>query len=516
MTVTEVGPLHARYVRVADRFKAIWTYHQFATGIFRNFLDQAPPYTLDFKLVYEGIKTASGKLNAAQANDARAALDGAERAVGAASKELLKADDAITPSLVRRFFEKLNLKDEELIYFLVKFYLYADAVEGDRRDKIDFLFTRIGEELLPGRGEYISRESLEFREKLIALLSVLRVAEAPRDEVISLIRAIRSMRDEVLAAKTFDDLTSKHLLKNSRTFKHRIGDLYFDPDVLLAVVQLNVASKNRFAELYQAEEQRILDDSQKLLRHGEAIERNFGETNPELAEAIARFREYKERFDALRAESNVKHDLVAQLKLSIGNVLAQLDRGLTASDEEVAELPDAFFDQQRQTDSIGDLFGRNEPLLPVLVRIAGVLDYIATHIALEEAIELPAVRELRLETWEVAAYQKLFARMEPDSPEDNDELWTLYLRAAALRIKVDQEATALAMAGAAGVKPDADVLTNAKQSLDCAKTLDELFGDLLQEAVYYSNPKILHQLYRSRFRLLRGFSGLWLIYDQQA
>ena len=60
-----------------------------------------------------------------------------------------------------------------------------------------------------------------------------------------------------------------------------------------------------------------------------------------------------------------------------------------------------------------------------------------------------------------------------------------------------------------------ELLTKAKQSLDRAKELDELFGEFLHEAVYYSNPKILHQLYRSRFRLLRGFSGLWLIYDRQ-
>ena len=44
---------------------------------------------------------------------------------------------------------------------------------------------------------------------------------------------------------------------------------------------------------------------------------------------------------------------------------------------------------------------------------------------------------------------------------------------------------------------------------------DEHFNDFLHEAVYYSNARILHQLYRSRFRLLRGFSGLWLIYDQK-
>ena len=62
--------------------------------------------------------------------------------------------------------------------------------------------------------------------------------------------------------------------------------------------------------------------------------------------------------------------------------------------------------------------------------------------------------------------------------------------------------------------PDSDNLTRAKQSLDCAKELDESFSDFLRDAVYYSNPKILHQLYRSRFRLLRGFSGLWLIYDR--
>ena len=49
-----------------------------------------------------------------------------------------------------------------------------------------------------------------------------------------------------------------------------------------------------------------------------------------------------------------------------------------------------------------------------------------------------------------------------------------------------------------------------------AKELDEEFNTLLHEAVYYSNARILHQLYRSRFRLLRGFSGLWLIYDPKS
>ena len=108
-----------------------------------------------------------------------------------------------------------------------------------------------------------------------------------------------------------------------------------------------------------------------------------------------------------------------------------------------------------------------------------------------------------------------FDRRGPEAEEDTEELWLLYLRAAALRLKVDEEATILATAIAAGVRPEAELLAEAKKSLDLAKELDEQFGDLLQEAVYYSNRRILHQLYRSRFRLLRGFSGLWLIYDRQ-
>src|SRR5205807_8874853 len=120
------------------------------------------------------------------------------------------------------------------------------------------------------------------------------------------------------------------------------------------------------------------------------------------------------------------------------------------------------------------------------------------------------------EPWEIAAYQKLFGRRPSEGEDDTDELWMLFVRAAALRTKIDEEATMLAASRAAGVSPESEMLNRAKGSLDCAKELDEEFNTLLHEAVYYSNARILHQLYRSRFRLLRGFSGLWLIYDPKS
>jgi hypothetical protein len=515
MSVAEIGLLHGRYVRLTDRFKAMWTYHQFASGVYKNLLSAPLPYKIDFQNSYERMKAASTTLSAGQINEASAALGLCELALDRAATQLLRADSQISASVLRRFFEKLKRQDENIIEHLIKFYLYTDSVEGDYRDKLDFLFTRIGEDFVADRGEYWSRDSLEFRERIIALVSLLRVVDAPQEEVVRLIKATRAIRDDVQAAEHFEDLTERNLLKNARVFKHRLGDLYFHPDILLAIVELNVATKNKFMRMYAEEEQRIVDDSQKLLQHGSAIERNFGETNPELVDEIARFRWFKERFDQSRADSNLKHDVITRLKLSINNILAQLDRGLAFEDDSPStDLPPAFFNEAERMDSIHARFGFDPVLEPHLLRIASVIDFIDPAAMPEEIVEVPNVKELRLEPWEIAAYQKLFDRRPPEDNEDSEELWMAYLRAAALRLRVDDEATALAAAMGAGVAAESELMTQARQSLDYAKELDESFNGFLHEAVYYSNPRILHQLYRSRFRLLRSFSGLWLIYDR--
>src|ERR1051325_11133434 len=179
MSVAEIGALHARYVRMSDRFKSLWTYHQFAAGVYKNFLGQALPYAVDFQKMFESIKAIGGTINAAQAAAAQAALAANEQALDRVYRQILDADARIPPSMLRRFLEKVKKQDESIIHSLIKFYLYADAVESDCRDKLDFLFTRIGEDFIAERGEYWSRDSLEFREKIIALVAILRVAAPP-------------------------------------------------------------------------------------------------------------------------------------------------------------------------------------------------------------------------------------------------------------------------------------------------------------------------------------------------
>ncbi len=517
MTVADIGSLHARYVRLTDRFKSVWTYHQFASAVFKNFRGGEVPYKLDFQAIHDRIKRVATLIDPGHAAEAGASLDMSELALDRATGTMLRADDEITPSVARRFFERLRRQDEQIVQNLIKFYLYADAVDGDRRDKLDFLFTRIGEDFMAERGEYWSRESLEFREKIIALVSLLKLKEAPAEEIVRLIRTVRNLRDEIQSAEAFEELTERNLLKNARTFKHRLGDLYFHPDILMSIVELNVSTKNRFLKLYHDEERRIIEDSQKLLDHGPAIERNFGETNPGLLAEIARFRDCKALFDRSRADSNVKHDVITQLKQSMTNILAQLDRGLAIEDDEDgADMPRALLDDAEQRQHVADHFG-NDPLLHrELLRLAGAMAAVPADLIPEEAVELPSIRELRLEPWEIAAWQKLYDRRSPDGGEDDtEELWTVFIRGAALRLKIDEEASNLAASRGAALPADPELLEHARASLDLAKQLDGLFNGFLHEAVYASSGRVLHQLYRSRFRLLRGFSGLWLIYDQR-
>src|SRR5205814_7842510 len=127
-----------RYVRLTDRFKSVWTYHQFAAAVFKNFLSAPLPYTVDFQSTYDRVKAVSALLNAAQARDAAAAIDLCDLALDRASAPLVRVDDQIGTPILRRFFEKLKKQDETIVQNLIKFYLYSDAVEGDRRDKLDF------------------------------------------------------------------------------------------------------------------------------------------------------------------------------------------------------------------------------------------------------------------------------------------------------------------------------------------------------------------------------------------
>ncbi|MGZ4810969.1 MAG: hypothetical protein ACXV7D_16720, partial [Thermoanaerobaculia bacterium] len=120
VSVSEIGALHGRYVRLSDRFKSLWTYHQFAAVVFKTFIDAPLPYNVDFQKTYDRIKAISGTLNASQTSESAAAIALSDLALDRAASSLVRADDRIPASVVRRFFERLKKQDDTIIHYLIK------------------------------------------------------------------------------------------------------------------------------------------------------------------------------------------------------------------------------------------------------------------------------------------------------------------------------------------------------------------------------------------------------------
>jgi hypothetical protein len=120
---------------------------------------------------------------------------------------------------------------------------------------------------------------------------------------------------------------------------------------------------------------------------------------------------------------------------------------------------------------------------------------------------------LRLEPWEVRAARRLLSGELANDPMKPREL--LFFEAAALRLRIDEEAQALK--GGSAESPVADVseekLAVAGLCLVRAQDMDRKFRAAIEEAAATAPPEKINELHRSRFRLLRGFSGLWLLHN---
>lgn len=512
MSVTEIGELHNRYVRLSDQFKAVWTYNQFASGVYKNIIQQPLPYKIDFQKHYDEIRAAGDAIQSVGGGgDCVARIAACEAAVAPIFRQLASADESVTAGVVRRFFEKLRRSDDKIIFHLIKFYLYSGSVDGEQRDKLDFLFTRIGEDFHEQRGEYFMKDQGELRKLLVGLLSVFKLKDPPDNEgIFQLIRAVRSIREEVAGATAIEELTSRNVLKSFRELKHKIGELLLVPDVMLAIIECNIASKNAFVRLYKNQEDQILEDSRRLLESETSITAGLGRDNPAIAEELERFKRFKQEFEDSRARSDVKHQLITQLKQSMNSLLGQLDQQLETPSSDASSGTSMFADAE-EVDDIEAVFGNDPQLYPYLQKIYSILNYFDPDVSQDRITRSPEAHGLRLEVWEIEAFQKLFLGRER-MREESEEVLALFLRGAALRMKVEDEAQEI-LGGRR--RDDAGFLEEIASTLSRAKEIDIAFGESLNDSPFGLSPKMVHRLYRSRLRLMRAFSGLWLLYDKE-
>jgi len=156
-----------------------------------------------------------------------------------------------------------------------------------------------------------------------------------------------------------------------------------------------------------------------------------------------------------------------------------------------------------------------DPLLQeYLSKIMFVLELVGRDRPADEIVHAKEMVTLRLEPWEVEAGQRI---MEGTSAAGtlSGERDRLFVNGAALRVRMDEEAREIDRLQKRGSERLMEVLERGGQSLQRAAELERRFQWFIDDALYRGDTEYLLHLYRSRFRLLRAYSGLWLIHNER-
>ncbi|MFI5166628.1 MAG: hypothetical protein ACHQQS_08420 [Thermoanaerobaculales bacterium] len=525
MSVTTLHELNQRYVRLTDRCRSQWTFYQFLQGVFKHLREAACPLVLDFPALFNELRDLGAGLGHAETSRTEKTLSQLTTRLDGQARQLLDVDEQVPPSMLRRFFDRLRNQDEKVLLAIIKVYLDAAPNDEDIFDKLDILFTRLAE-IPRADGASLVRERHEL-ERLIQPLLHPDPATAPSDhEVEILLHALADLKEEVLASRRFTELVAGGALDRFRSFKRRLGPALLHPRMLPEVLETTVAIKNHFREVWEEEEGQLLSDTNRVRELSHQLEKHPELISPSLGKALDMFAEAHRRFDAGRQGENLRRGDALELRLTLDRVMEQSD----LVPAQPPAVPDAV-----ELSEHGDGVAANEVSGPVASLPAQQLgpdlladpllhEYLSKiHFALElagrdrspsEAVHAREVVALRLEPWEVEA-----ARGMVDGPGASDSLTgeqsRLLLRAAALRIRMDEEAHEIDRLQKRGSDRLPDLLEAAAQSLQRAAELDRRFLWLVEDALFRGETESLERLYRSRFRLLHAYSSLWLMHSDR-
>ena len=128
-------------------------------------------------------------------------------------------------------------------------------------------------------------------------------------------------------------------------------------------------------------------------------------------------------------------------------------------------------------------------------------------LAPERVVVLQDVFPLRIEPREVLAYRRLYGRANCDR-----ELEQFLLEGAALRMRINEEAQEISgILDETSVTGDSIVFARARWTARTADAYLWRFHHVLDEAVLSGSVTEGRQLQLLRMRLMRDYSGLWLL-----
>jgi hypothetical protein len=525
-TVQELGALHRRYADTSHRFRAAWTFHQFLQSLGKGGQSHAADtHSLEFQNLYAELKEISHSLNNLSESDRlKVRLDGIDRRLGQLIEDLDEEDTRVAPYYLRQFFRRVKSYDEKILTQLVKFYLYAQQGEiwpTERLDKVDFLLARLSEEEDDRTGEPRLRDHRRLSEIFHGLWAMLGVPAPEAGFVAGKRQEIETIRQEVAQIDALDRLSDSNLIPRYRQLKHDLGNLLFEPALLLAIQETNLVLKSRVQNLYAKEERRIVSEYQRVFE----LEREVP-VDRDLDEDLMRFHQEIERFEAQLQSQELKLEDLAMIRARVRELLPRLAAAGghapgTAAGEATASgsrpaahaPPASLSDSGSYLEAAGapppesPLAAQEDLLGEFYRRLVDTLREVDPELPAERVVVLPDVFQLRIEPREVLAYRRLYGRSNCDR-----ELEQFLLEGAALRLRINEEAQEISgILDETSVTGDSIVFARARWTARTADAYLWRFHHVLDEAVLAGSVTEGRQLQLLRMRLMRDYSGLWLL-----
>ena len=540
-TVQELGAVHRRYADTSHRFRAAWTFHQFLQSLGKSGQQEIrDAHSLEFQNLYAELKDISQNLNTAESDRLRGRLDGIDVSLGQLIEALDEEDAKVAPYYLRQFFRRVKTYDEKILTQLVKFYLYAQQGEiwpTERLDKVDFLLARLREEEDDRTGEPRLRDHRRLGEIFHGLWAMVGASLPETAFVTEKRREIEGIRQEVVEMESLDRVSDANLIPRYRQLKHDLGNLLFEPALLLAIQETNLVLKSRIQNLYAREERRIVDEYQRVFE----LEREVP-VDRELDQELIQFRQEVERFEAQLQSQELKLEDLALLRARVRELvprLAAAGRGVAAFAAEGTaagiathagaaagnaaagpgprRVPDAAHSALAGDGGYTALAGAAVPDSPLASqedllgefyrKLVDALREVDPEVPAERVVVLQDVFPLRIEPREVVAYRRLHGRANCDR-----ELEQFLLEAAALRMRINEEAQEISgILDETSVTGDSIVFARARWTARTADAFLWRFHHVLDEAVLAGSVTEGRQLQLLRMRLMRDYSGLWLL-----
>jgi hypothetical protein len=521
MAVDELGELHRRYVDLSQRFRAAWVFHQFLQSLGKlSGGEVAPPLAGPFQELYADLKDCSRELDAPSAGTLGARLLAIDRELAGLTAALRSEDTRWPPGALRRFFRRYKNYDGKILVQLVRFYLHSeppDTWSADRKDKVDFLLTRLEEE---ERGD-----SLERRDEMLAgLWQAAGAPRVPEEQLDGVLRALADIRGELAEVSSLDSLEEREALRTYRDFKHSLGGLFFQPRILGEVLTTNLAFRDVVAQLYAREETRIADEYRQVLDLGRE-----GGMPAELDDELSRFHQEVEVFERNLERDELRLEELARLRRRVRSLVPRLVRADEPGSEVVDDthpfdvaplsagsLAAGLLDHGPVSHDGGGAAAR--ALLDVPYRrLLDALGNVTLGLSSRAVVHSTDLFPFRLVPREVIAYRRLLASEVGESAGDAADVERFLLEAAALRSAL-AEAAESARADEDRLDGDADEPRVDGADLARLRLLTALgdaflrrFDHLERQALLAGRPDEARTLAYLRVRLIRPWSDLWLL-----